>query len=126
MIKVSILTLAILLVTTHSISIPVNSQADKCMMVFSADTEDYLKIDLKFDKFTGQTETEYYRVLLIDTETNSEQEFNVTDGLFRREIQLTESNCWLIKMCYIASVSRSFSIDMAPERSNSSSNTTQQ
>lgn len=126
MIKASILTLALLAITTHAISIPVNSQTDKCMMVYSSNSEDYLKIDLKFDKFNGQTETEYYRVLLIDTETNSEQAFNVTDGLFRREIQLTESNPLLMKMCFIDSASRSCSTDTVPERSNSSSNTTQQ
>lgn len=38
-----------------SIEIPVNSREDKCMIVFSTSAEDYLKIDMKFDRFTAQT-----------------------------------------------------------------------
>jgi hypothetical protein len=48
--------LAVLLATSLSISIPVTSTHDKCMVVYVRDSEDYLKIDIKFEKFTGQSE----------------------------------------------------------------------
>jgi hypothetical protein len=39
-----------------SISIPVSSQSDKCMIVYTQTGDDFLKVDLKFSKFTGQTD----------------------------------------------------------------------
>lgn len=44
-----------LLCLALSIEIPVNSREDKCMIVFSTFSEDYLKIDMKFDRFTAQS-----------------------------------------------------------------------
>lgn len=95
-----LLAIAALLAVCLSISIPVTSQKDKCMVVYSRDTEDYLKIDVKFEKFTGQTDQEYYLVNLHNTETHHIESFNVTEGLFRREIQLTESTIHLTKTSY--------------------------
>jgi hypothetical protein len=67
-----------------SIGIPINSQQDKCMIVYSRITEDFLKIDITFSKFPGQTDSEYYFITLINTETNYVESFNVTEGQFRR------------------------------------------
>jgi hypothetical protein len=39
---------AALLVAAYSISIPVSSQNDKCMIVYSSDDDDHLKIDITF------------------------------------------------------------------------------
>lgn len=48
--------LALLLIAViYSISVPVDSQDDRCMIVFSRSADDYLKIDMKFEKFHGQT-----------------------------------------------------------------------
>lgn len=81
---------ATLLIAAYSISIPVNSQQDKCMVVYSTTAEDFLKIDITFPKFPGQSDSEYYLISLFNTETNYVEYFNITDGQFRREIQLTE------------------------------------
>lgn len=37
-----------LLIAASSISIAVNSQTERCMVVYSIDPEDYLKIDMRF------------------------------------------------------------------------------
>lgn len=47
--------IAALLCLALSIEIPVNSREDKCMIVFSTFSEDYLKIDMKFGRFTAQS-----------------------------------------------------------------------
>ncbi len=44
-------------VAAYSIGIPVNSQQDKCMIVYSRDAEDFLKIDITFSKFPAQTDS---------------------------------------------------------------------
>jgi hypothetical protein len=44
----SLTVLILLLATVCSISIPVNSQDDKCMIVYSSNVDEYLKIDIKF------------------------------------------------------------------------------
>lgn len=40
------------------------------MIVFSSQEDEYLKIDLKFERFPMQAKEEGYRILLINTETN--------------------------------------------------------
>lgn len=61
--------------------------------------------------------------MLINTETDQQDFFNVTEGLFRREIQLTESKCFVMKMLSTSFVSRLFSIDMVVMICNNSLST---
>jgi len=59
-----------IIVTAYAISIPVNSITERCMVVFSQAEEDYLKLDMKFERFNGQSKEEGYRITLLNTETN--------------------------------------------------------
>jgi hypothetical protein len=71
------------------------------MVVFSSSEEDYLKVDMKFSKFHEQTNTEGYRILLVNTETREEEAFQIAEGTFRREFKLTESKFDCMQMLFI-------------------------
>ena len=59
------------------------------MIVSSNDEEQFLKIGLKFERFSEQTLEEGYRVVLHNTETHEEEAFQVYEGNFRKEFKLT-------------------------------------
>lgn len=52
----NIIILSVLLVASFTISIPVTSDHDKCMVVYTTSEGEYLKMDIKFEKFAGQTD----------------------------------------------------------------------
>lgn len=60
-----------LMVACCAIGITVDSQQDRCMVVFAQNSNEHLKIDIKFAPFHEQTREEYYRVQLINTETHT-------------------------------------------------------
>ena len=64
--------LALAQVRVLSIGISVSSQQERCMIVSSNDEEQFLKIDLKFEKFSEQKVEEGYRVVLHNTEDHQE------------------------------------------------------
>ena len=66
-----------LLSIATSITIPVSSTQEKCMIVSSNNQEQMLKVDLKFERFDTQTIQEGYRVVLHNTETHQEEAFQV-------------------------------------------------
>jgi hypothetical protein len=45
----------LLIATTMNIGIHVSSEQERCMIVSSNDEEQFLKIDLKFERFADQT-----------------------------------------------------------------------
>lgn len=61
------LLLLLTLTITFQLSIPLSSQRDRCMVVYTTDPEDFLKLDIKFKKFRGQTPTDGYRIILTNT-----------------------------------------------------------
>lgn len=97
----------VLLAVASCISITVSSEKERCMIVTSNNAEHFLKVDLKFDGFEAQTKEEGYRVVLLNTETFEEQAFQVYQGTFRKEFQLTESDPSPIQMSSTVSASRS-------------------
>jgi hypothetical protein len=66
------------------------------MVVYTPTADDFLKLDMKFDRFAGQSKQEGYRITLTNSETNTREIFDVEQGTFRKEIQLTESTHPLI------------------------------
>ncbi len=54
------------------------------MIVSSNNQEQFLKVDLKFERFAEQTVQEGYRVVLHNTETHSEEAFQISEGIFRK------------------------------------------
>jgi predicted deacetylase len=75
----------------QAISITVSSVKERCMIVSSNNAEQLLKVDLRFQRFSDQALEEGYRVVLHDTETHEEQAYQVSEGTFRKEFQLTQS-----------------------------------
>lgn len=66
------------------ISITVSSVKERCMIVSSNNQEQFLKVDLKFERFAEQTVQEGYRVVLHNTETHAEEAFQISEGIFRK------------------------------------------
>lgn len=54
------------------------------MIVSSNNQEQFLKVDLKFERFAEQTVQEGYRVVLHNTETHAEEAFQISEGIFRK------------------------------------------
>ena len=61
---------SLLYLTAESIGISASSRQERCMIVSSVDSEQFLKIDLKFVRFEDQSLQEGYRIVLHNTETH--------------------------------------------------------
>lgn len=79
------------------------------MIVSTNNNEHYLKADLTFRRFADQTIEEGYRVVLHNTETHDEQAYQISEGTFRKEFQLTERTYKAIQMLCTGFASRLYS-----------------
>ena len=61
------LVVVLLIASAHSISLTVNSERERCMVLSTTTDEHLMKIDLEFRKFEGQALEEGYRVVLHNT-----------------------------------------------------------
>jgi hypothetical protein len=107
-------TVGLLLAAVRAVTITVNSQQERCMIVSSNDQQQFLKIDLRFERFPQQTIQEGYRLVLHNTETHEEEAFQVYEGTFRREFKLTESKRLPTQTSSTASASKSSSLPSGP------------
>ncbi len=82
-----------LITLLQAISLSVSSMRERCMIVSSNNHEHFLKADLTFRRFADQTIEEGYRIVLHNTETHEEQAYQISEGSFRKEFQLTERIC---------------------------------
>lgn len=64
------LVIALVIGLSQSISISVSSAQERCMIVSSSSQEEFLKIDLRFERFDQQSLQEGYRIVLHNTETH--------------------------------------------------------
>jgi hypothetical protein len=60
----TLISLLLLFAVGLSITMSVNSQDDRCMVVFSTSEDDFLKVELKFSRFHEQSRQEGYRIKL--------------------------------------------------------------
>lgn len=111
-----------LITLLQAISLTVSSMKERCMIVSTNNNEHYLKADLTFRRFADQTIEEGFRVVLHNTETHDEQAYQISDGIFRKEFQLTERTWKVMQMLCTDSASRLFSAGL--EKSVPSWNTT--
>lgn len=80
----TLVALLLLFAAGQGITMSVNSQDDRCMVVFTSSEEDFLKVELKFTRFHEQSRQEGYRIKLRNSETQEEQLFSVEEGTFRK------------------------------------------
>jgi predicted deacetylase len=79
------------------------------MIVSSNNHEQFLKADLRFQRFSDQALEEGYRIVLHNTETHEEQAYQISEGSFRKEFQLTERTRPATQTSSTSSASRSCS-----------------
>jgi predicted deacetylase len=62
-----LLVLTALILQLQAVSMIVSSMKERCMIVSTHDSEQLLKVDLKFQKFADQLLEEGYRIVLHNT-----------------------------------------------------------
>jgi hypothetical protein len=81
----------LLLCSTVALEIAVTSSLPRCMIVYTTNEDDFLKIDIKFPKIHSVDAKNYYIIELKNTETEDVEKWTIEMGTLRKEIQLSES-----------------------------------
>lgn len=79
-----------LLGTAVSIGLPLTGTQPRCMIAYTDDAYETLKLDVSFPELPGQVNGEVYQISLYNTETNEVKTDSIANGKYLRELTLDE------------------------------------
>ncbi len=88
---ITIATLLALTVTVCSITLPILPGQTRCMVVYTIEEDENLKLHLNFEELPNQTNDETYQITLTNTEDNTATRDTVTNGHYKEELILKPS-----------------------------------
>jgi hypothetical protein len=85
-----ILILGALVLAASPIGIPLNPMQTRCMIAYTDDNYETLKLDVKFPKLPDQVSGEVYQIQIVNTETQQTLHETFESGRYRKELDLDE------------------------------------
>lgn len=80
----------VLIISTTSIGVPLNPMIGRCMIAYTDDNYETLKLDIKFPALPDQVAGEVYQIEIYNTETHQTLYETITNGRYRKEMDLDE------------------------------------
>lgn len=74
-----------------SIGVPLNPMINRCMIAYTDDNYETLKLDVKFPELPDQVNGEVYQIQIYNTETHQSMFQTIANGRYRKELDLDES-----------------------------------
>lgn len=85
------LIVVVLVLTALSIRIPIVPNQKRCMVAFVYGNGETVKLHMKFPKSRNTEYEENWHIAITDTETKVTQDFEVSHGHFRQELETEQS-----------------------------------
>jgi hypothetical protein len=114
--------LVLLLAVVGCIKVPLNANQERCMVVFTYDASDSIKLHLKFPKAKDQKDNEFWYVSIENTKTMQRETKEIPHGNYRHEIEPQEES----KRCFIQAPYSMFALCSQPEEMSSFSSISKQ
>lgn len=83
-----ILVVCILVAHVSTIGIPLNPMVSRCMIAYTDDNYETLKLDIKFPALPDQVNGEVYQIEIFNTETHETLFETIANGRYRKEMDL--------------------------------------
>ena len=74
----------LLVIGSLSIGLPLIDNSQRCMIIYTDDESETLKLDVIFPELPGQVNGEIYQITVTDTETNKGTGDRITNGKYRK------------------------------------------
>lgn len=95
-----------ILAVAAGIGVPLTPMVSRCMVAYTDDSYETLKLDVKFPPIPNQVEGEVYQIEIYNTETHQTLYESIANGKYRKEMDLDESNPVLTQTQFTSSASR--------------------
>ena len=83
--------LALLCASACTVGIPLTYRLPRCMMAYTDEQLETLKLEISFPTLPEQREEEFYHISLTNTETQYTQYEKINNGIFKKEFSVDQS-----------------------------------
>ena len=107
------LLLCLIISQIYCVGVPLMTRKSRCMMAYTDEALETLKLDIHFPPLPDQTDGEQYQVSITSTETSETTSETIVNGNYKKEVTVEPSIIFLTKIIFIGFASEFSAVGMS-------------